>query len=236
MGHSVAPVLATSAPFTAHQPVAAVAHHSVSPAVVASPTPFIAHQQRLAPVAATAAPFTAHQPVSAGLTSSLANVAHHAASPVTHHAAHIARPVVHGPIYRSGIALHGSPFTAFNKGASEDKEEEEEEESDEEERSSGLTYYKLAEEEVTELEVEGRTFEEVSSTTTSATTTAAATMTPSIVKKVKEELGVDAPEISVEEDVLVVKSEGEDETIIAVPVQKIQQLIDALEVLKVFFV
>merc|ERR1712203_624845 len=131
---------------------------------------------------------------------------------------------------------------AFNKGASEDKEEEEEE-SDEEERSSGLTYYKLAdteaeeveeeeersarvieeasevlndltleetsqnlivnpEEEVTELEVEGRTFEEVSSTTTSATTTAAATMTP----------------------------------IIAVPVQKIQQLIDALEVLKVFFV
>merc|ERR1712203_148514 len=89
-----------------------------------------------------------------------------------------------------------------------------------------------------ELEVEGRTFEEVSSTTTSATTTAAATMTPtaSIVEKVKEELGVEAPEISVEEDVLVVKSEGEDETIIAVPVQKIQQLIDALEVLKVFFV
>ena len=43
-------------------------------------------------------------------------------------------------------------------------------------------------------------------------------------------------DISVEEDVLVLKSEGEKETIIAVPVQKIQQLIDALEVLKVFFV
>ena len=186
---------------------------------------------------------------------------------------------MHGPIYRSGIALHGSPFTAFSKGASEDKEEEEkEEESDEEERSSGLTYYKLAdteekveeveeeeersarviedtsevsndltleetsqnlivnpEEEVAELEVEGRTVEEVASTTTSATTTAM-TPTASIVEKVKEELGVEAPEISVEEDVLVVKSEGDDETIIAVPVQKIQQLIDALEVLKVFFV
>merc|ERR1712203_410985 len=88
-----------------------------------------------------------------------------------------------------------------------------------------------------ELEVEGRTFEEVSSTTTSATTSAAATMTPtaSIVEKVKEELGED-PKISVEEDILVVKSKGEDETIISVPVQKIQQLIDALEVLKVFFV
>merc|ERR1739842_226376 len=144
-----------------------------------------------------------------------------------------------GPIYRSGIALHGSPFTAFNKGASEDKEEEEEE-SDEEERSSGLTYYKLADTEAEEVEEEeersARVIEEATSTTTSATTTAAATMAPSIVKKVKEELGVDAPEISVEEDVLVVKSEGEDETIIAVPVQKIQQLIDALEVLKVFFV
>merc|ERR1711928_126922 len=92
--------------------------------------------------------------------------------------------------------------------------------------------------EVIDLEVEGRTFEEVSSTTTSATTTTtAATMTPtsSIVQKVKEELGQE-PKISVEEDVLVVKSEGENETIIAVPVQKIQQLIDALEVLKVFFV
>ena len=89
----------------------------------------------------------------------------------------------------------------------------------------------------TELEVEGRTLEEVSSTTTSATTTAAATMTPtaSIVEKVKEELGED-PKISVEEDVLMVKTKGEDETIISVPVQKIQQLIDALEVLKVFFV
>merc|ERR1712117_848298 len=201
----------------AHQPVTAVAQHSV-----ASHTPFIAHRQHVAPVAAhhavaqvvaTAAPFTAHQPVSAGLTSSLANVAHHAASPVTHHAAHIARPVthashaathfvhptihashiarpvVHGPIYRSGIALHGSPFTAFNKGASEDKEEEEE--SDEEEERSArvieeagevlndLTLEETSqnlivnpEEEVTELEVEGRTFEEVSSTTTSATTTA----------------------------------------------------------------
>merc|ERR1712126_60263 len=85
-------------------------------------------------------------------------------------------------------------------------------------------------------EVEGRTIEEDSSTTTTATTTATATMTPKIVEKVKEELGVDAPQISVEEDVLVVNSEGEDETIIAVPVKKIQQLIDALEVLKVFFV
>merc|ERR1712181_122261 len=86
--------------------------------------------------------------------------------------------------------------------------------------------------EVIDLEVEGRTFEEVSSTTT-----AAATMTPTadIVEKVKEELG-EAPKITLEEDVLVVKSEGEDETIIAVPVKKIQQLIDALEVLKVFFV
>merc|ERR1712192_22321 len=93
--------------------------------------------------------------------------------------------------------------------------------------------------EVIDLEVEGRTFEEVSSTTTSetTTTTAAATMTPTadIVEKVKEELG-EAPKITLEEDVLVVKSEGEDETIIAVPVKKIQQLIDALEVLKVFFV
>merc|ERR1712192_223912 len=91
--------------------------------------------------------------------------------------------------------------------------------------------------EVIDLEDEGRTFEEVSSTTTSATTTAAAAMTPtaSIVEKVKEELG-EAPKITLEEDVLVVKSEGEDETIIAVPVKKIQQLIDALEVLKVFFV
>merc|ERR1711971_1471702 len=228
------------------------------------------------------------QPVSAGLTSSLANVAHHAASPVTHHAAHIARPVahaathvaqpvvslpalthsthvarpvlthaghaagshfthpaihashiarpvVHGPIYRSGIALHGSPFTAFNKEASAEVSEEEE-------RSTGLTYYRLdnkeeeekeAEEEersarliedntsevlndltleetsqdlivnpeteVIDLEVEGRTFEEVSSTTTRATT-AAATMTPtaSIVEKVKEELG-EAPKITLEE-------------------------------------
>merc|ERR1711910_201805 len=168
---SVAPVLASSAPFTAHQPVSAVAHQSVSPAVVASP--FVAHQQRLAPVAAhhavvaTAAPFTAPQPVSAGLTPSPLNVAatpvtHHAAHiarPIAHtashvahpvslpalthpaiHAAHIARPVVHGPIYRSGIALHGKPFTAFNKEDSEDKEEG----GDEEERSSGLTYFKFA--------------------------------------------------------------------------------------------
>merc|ERR1712088_294382 len=318
---SVAPVLAPSAPFTAHQPVSAVAHQSVSPAVVASP--FVAHQQRLAPVAAhhavvaTAAPFTAHKPVSAGLTSNLVNVAatpvtHHAAHiarPIAHtashvahpvslpalthtahvarpvvthashgpthfthpaiHASHIARPVVHGPIYRSGIALHGKPFTAFNKD-SEDKEEG----GDEEERSSGVTYFKFAnkeeEEEETEeeersarviedtsevfnnidleetsqnlivdpedinevseqqLEVEGRTVEEVSSTTT--------TMAPTdILQKVKEELG-EEPKISVEEDVLVVKSEGEDETIIAVPVKKIQQLIDALEILKVFFV
>merc|ERR1712037_323327 len=329
---SVAPVLASSAPFTAHQPVSAVAHQSVSPAVVASP--FVAHQQRLAPVAAhhavvaTAAPFTAHQPVSAGLTSNLVNVAatpvtHHAAHiarPIAHtashvahpvslpalthtahvarpvvthashgpthfthpaiHASHIARPVVHGPIYRSGIALHGKPFTAFNKEDSEDKEEG----GDEEERSSGLTYFKFAnkeeeeeekEEETEEeersarviedtsevfndidleetsqnlivdtedlnevseqqLEVEGRTVEEVSSTTTSATTTT--TMAPTdILQKVKEELG-EEPKISVEEDVLVVKSEGEDETIIAVPVKKIQQLIDALEILKVFFV
>merc|ERR1711928_204670 len=70
-------------------------------------------------------------------------------------------------------------------------------------------------------------FEEVStsSTTTTATTTrTTTTMTPtaSIVEKVSEHLG--------EEAVLVVKSEGEKETIIAVPVQKIQQLIDALEV------
>merc|ERR1719262_1550512 len=283
---SVAPVLASSAPFTAHQPVSAVAHQSVSPAVVASP--FVAHQQRLAPVAAhhavvaTAAPFTAHQPVSAGLTSNLVNVA---ATPVTHHtahiarpvvthashgpthfthpaihASHIARPVVHGPIYRSGIALHGKPFTAFNKEDSEDKEEG----GDEEERSSGLTYFKFAnkeeeeeekEEETEEeersarviedtsevfndldleetsqnlivdpedlnevseqqLKVEGRTVEEVSSTTTMAPT-------DSILQKVKEELG-EEPKISVEEDVLVVKSEGEDETIIAVPVKKIQ--------------
>merc|ERR1711910_140064 len=147
--------VASVAPFTAHQPVSAVAHQSVSPAVVASP--FVAHQQRLAPVAAhhavvaTAAPFTAPQPVSAGLTPSPLNVA---ATPVTHHAAHIARPiahtashvahpvslpalthtahvarpVVHGPIYRSGIALHGKPFTAFNKEESEDKEEGGEEE------------------------------------------------------------------------------------------------------------
>merc|ERR1712192_170576 len=89
--------------------------------------------------------------------------------------------------------------------------------------------------EVIDLEVEGRTFEEVSSTTTSATTTATMTPTASIVEKVKEELG-EAPKITLKEDVLVVKSEGEDETIIAVPVKKIQQLIDALEVLKVFFV
>merc|ERR1712088_1279153 len=304
--HSAAPVVASSAPFTAHQPVSAVAHQSVSPAVVASP--FVAHQQRLAPVAdhhavvATAAPFTAHQPVSAGLTSNLVNVA---ATPVTHHAAHIARPVVthashapthfthpaihashiarpvvHGPIYRSGIALHGKPFTAFNKEESEDKEEG----GDEEERSSGLTYFKFAnkeeeeekEEETEEeersarviedtsevfndidleetsqnlivdpedinevseqqLEVEGRTVEEVSSTTTSAATTTTMPPTDSILQKVKEELG-EEPKISVEEDVLVVKSEGEDETIIAVPVKKIQQLIDALEILKVFFV
>merc|ERR1712088_997764 len=316
--HSVAPVLASSAPFTAHQPVSAVAHQSVSPAVVASP--FVAHQQRLAPVAthhtvvAAAAPFTAHQPVSAGLTSNLVNVAatpvtHHAthiARPIAHtashvarpvvtharhgpthfthpaiHASHIARPVVHGPIYRSGIALHGKPFTAFNKEDSEDKEEG----GDEEERSSGLTYFKFAnkeeeeeekEEETEEeersarviedtsevfndidleetsqnlivdpedlnevseqqLEVEGRTVEEVSSTTTSATTTATMAPTDGILQKVKEELG-EEPKISVEEDVLVVKSEGEDETIIAVPVKKIQQLIDALEILKVFFV
>ena len=330
---SVAPVLASSAPFTAHQPVSAVAHQSVSPAVVASP--FVAHQQRLAPVAAhhavvaTAAPFTAHQPVSAGLTSNLVNVAatpvtHHAthiARPIAHtashvahpvslpalthtahvarpvvthashgpthfthpaiHASHIARPVVHGPIYRSGIALHGKPFTAFNKEDSEDKEEG----GDEEERSSGLTYFKFAnkeeeeeekEEETEEeersarviedtsevfndidleetsqnlivdpedinevseqrLEVEGRTVEEVSSTTTSATTTTTMAPTDNILQKVKEELG-EEPKISVEEDVLVVKSEGEDETIIAVPVKKIQQLIDALEILKVFFV
>ena len=214
----------------------------------------------------------------------MTHAGHAAGTHFTHpaiHASHIARPVVHGPIYRSGIALHGSPFTAFNKEASEDKEEgEEEEASDEEERSTGLTYYRLdnkeaeeeeAEEEersarviedntsevlndltleetsqdlivnpeteVIDLEVEGRTFEEVSSTTTSTTTEAAATMTPtaSIVQKVKEELGQE-PQISVEEDVLVVKSEGENKTIIAVPVQKIQQLIDALEVLKVFFV
>ena len=59
--------------------------------------------------------------------------------------------------------------------------------------------------------------------------------TDNILQKVKEELG-EEPKISVEEDVLVVKSEGEDETIIAVPVKKIQQLIDALEILKVFFV
>ena len=83
-------------------------------------------------------------------------------------------------------------------------------------------------------------FEEVStsSTSTTATTTrTTTTMTPtaSIVEKVSEHLG-EEPDISVEEDVLVVKSEGEKETIIAVPVQKIQQLIDALEVLKVFFV
>merc|ERR1712088_1276727 len=275
----------------AHQPVSAVAHQSVSPAVVASP-------------------FVAHQPVSAGLTSNLVNVAatpvtHHAthiARPIAHtasvarpvvthashgpthfthpaiHASHIARPVVHGPIYRSGIALHGKPFTAFNKEDSEDKEEG----GDEEERSSGLTYFKFAnkeeeegekEEETEEeersarviedtsevfndidleetsqnlivdpedlnevseqqLEVEGRTVEEVSSTTTSATTMAP---TDNILQKVKEELG-EEPKISVEEDVLVVKSEGEDETIIAVPVKKIQQLIDALEILKVFFV
>merc|ERR1712083_1122431 len=162
------------------------------------------------------------------------------------HASHIARPVVHGPIYRSGIALHGKPFTAFNKEDSEDKEEG----GDEEERSSGLTYFKFAnkeeeeekEEETEEeersarviedtsevfndidleetsqnlivdpedlnevseqqLEVEGRTVEEVSSTTTSATTTAP---TDNILQKVKEELG-EEPKISVEEDVLVVK-------------------------------
>merc|ERR1712083_755507 len=243
---------------------------------------------------ATAAPFTAHQPVSAGLTSNLVNVAatpvtHHAthiARPIAHtashvahpvslpalthtahvarpvvthashgpthfthpaiHASHIARPVVHGPIYRSGIALHGKPFTAFNKEESEDKEEG----GEEEERSSGLTYFKFAnkeeeeekEEETEEeersarviedtsevfndidleetsqnlivdpedlnevseeqLEVEGRTVEEVSSTTTSATTTT--TMAPTdILQKVKEELG-EEPKISVEEDVLV---------------------------------
>merc|ERR1712203_1103054 len=181
-------------------------------------------------------------------------------------ASHIARPVVHGPIYRSGIALHGKPFTAFNKEESEDKEEG----GDEEERSSGLTYFKFANKEEKEgeteeeersarviedtsevfndidleetsqnlivdpedinevseqqLEVEGRTVEEVSSTTTSATTTTTMPPTDSILQKVKEELG-EEPKISVEEDVLVVKSEGEDETIIAVPVKKIQQLI-----------
>merc|ERR1712088_1021119 len=72
---SAAPVLASSAPFTAHQPVSAVAHQSVSPAVVASP-------------------FAAHQPVSAGLASNLVNVA---ATPVTHHAALIARTPPHSP-------------------------------------------------------------------------------------------------------------------------------------------
>merc|ERR1712181_38438 len=138
-----------------------------------------------------------------------------------------------------------------------DNKEEEEKEAEEEERSARLIEDNTSEvlndlnleetsqdlivnpeTEVIDLEVERRTFEEVSPTTTSATTTtAAATMTPtaSIVEKVKEELG-EAPKITLEEDVLVVKSEGEDETIIAVPVKKIQQLIDALEVLKVFFV
>merc|ERR1712066_909656 len=193
------------------------------------------------------------------------------------HAGHIARPVVHGPIYRSGIALHGEPFTAFNK---DDSAEEEEEGDDEEERSarviednSGLTFFrfpnKVEKEAVSEKEEEEeennielvndlsleetsqdltinledvaeQEFEEVStsSTSTTATTTrTTTTMTPtaSIVEKVSEHLG-EEPDISVEEDVLVVKSEGEKETIIAVPVQKIQQLIDALEVLKVFFV
>merc|ERR1711910_91723 len=237
---SVAPVLASSAPFTAHQPVSAVAHQSVSPAVVASP--FVAHQQRLAPVAAhhavvaTAAPFTAHQPVSAGLTSNLVNVA---ATPVTHHAAHIARPIAHtashvahpvslpalthtahvarpvvpGPIYRSGIALHGKPFTAFNKEDSEDKEEggeeeeeEKEEETEEEERSARViedtseVFNDIDLEETSQnlivdpedinevseqqLEVEGRTVEEVSSTTTSAATTTTRPPTDSILQKV----------------------------------------------------
>ena len=186
--------------------------------------------------------------------------------------------MVHGPIYRSGIALHGEPFTAFNK---DDSAEEEEESDDEEERSarviednSGLTFFrfpnKVEKETVSEKEEEEeennielvndlsleetsqdltinleedvaeQEFEEVStsSTSTTATTTrTTTTMTPtaSIVEKVSEHLG-EEPDISVEEDVLVVKSEGEKETIIAVPVQKIQQLIDALEVLKVFFV
>merc|ERR1712088_863120 len=261
---SVAPVLAPSAPFTAHQPVSAVAHQSVSPAVVASP--FVAHQQRLAPIARPVVTHASHAPT-------------HFTHPAIH-ASHIARPVVHGPIYRSGIALHGKPFTAFNKEDSEDKEEG----GEEEERSSGLTYFKFAnkeeeeeekEEETEEeersarviedtsevfndidleetsqnlivdpedlnevseqqLEVEGRTVEEVSSTT-SATTTTTMAPTDNILQKVKEELG-EEPKISVEEDVLVVKSEGEDETIIAVTVKKIQQLIDALEILKVFFV
>merc|ERR1711910_59699 len=307
---SVAPVLASSAPFTAHQPVSAVAHQSVSPAVVASPfvahqpvsagftsnlvnvaaTPVTHHTTHIARPIAHAASHVAH-PVSLPALTHTAHVARpvvtHASHGPTHfthpaiHASHIARPVVHGPIYRSGIALHGKPFTAFNKEDSEDKEEG----SDEEERSSGLTYFKFAnkeeeeeeekEEETEEeersarviedtsevfndidleeasqnlivdpedlnevseqqLEVEGRTVEEVSSTTTSATTTTMAP-TDSILQKVKEELG-EEPKISVEEDVLVVKSEGEDETIIAVPVKKIQQLIDALEILKVFFV
>merc|ERR1712088_665929 len=99
--HSVAHA---TIPFTAHQPVLASAiRHSAAP-VVAPAAPFttqqhvafVAPQQRLSPVAAhhavvaTAAPFTAHQPVSAGLTSNLVNVA---ANPVTHHAAHIARPI-----------------------------------------------------------------------------------------------------------------------------------------------
>merc|ERR1719192_1845116 len=149
-----------------------------------------------------------------------------------------------------------SGLTYFKFANKEEEEEEKEEETEEEERSARViedtseVFNDIDLEETSQnlivdtedlnevseqqLEVEGRTVEEVSSTTTSATTTT--TMAPTdILQKVKEELG-EEPKISVEEDVLVVKSEGEDETIIAVPVKKIQQLIDALEILKVFFV
>ena len=139
----------------------------------------------------------------------------------------------------SGLTFFRFPNKVEKEAVSE-KEEEEEENNNElvndlslEETSQDLTIN--LEEDVAEQE-----FEEVStsSTSTTATTTrTTTTMTPtaSIVEKVSEHLG-EEPDISVEEDVLVVKSEGEKETIIAVPVQKIQQLIDALEVLKVFFV
>merc|ERR1711910_257933 len=230
-------VVATAAPFTAHQPVSA---GLTSTLVNVAATPVTHHTTHIARPIAHTASHVAH-PVSLPALTHTAHVARpvvtHASHGPTHfthpaiHASHIARPVVHGPIYRSGIALHGKPFTAFNKEDSEDKEEG----SDEEERSIGLTYFKFAnkeeekEEETEEeersarviedtsevfndidleeasqnlivdpedlnevseqqLEVEGRTVEEVSSTTTSATTTTMAP-TDNILQKVKEELG-----------------------------------------------